>query len=249
MKLVAGQRFYLKNENQFVKAINGKLEVYAVTRNESSFRQIFLLELVAGDVAFPSIDEFGYIDFLVYAVDDYEIDLIDLDILPARAIRLLMPNWFAKLVELSWLRLMADLGDDVLQAWRTKSLFLSDDFDDLKEEFVDNEQILSMLLGMKFRAEDEKLTRCIERSEENKRQIVDETISKLLGQETTVYQSSTGADDGVDFNINEIIFLIKRIASALKMPNANISIPPEIAKKLDQLGMIRRLVHKDATCH
>ena len=65
MKLVAGQRFYLKNENQFVKAINGKLEVYAVTRNESSFRQIFLLELVAGDVAFPSIDEFGYIDFLV----------------------------------------------------------------------------------------------------------------------------------------------------------------------------------------
>ena len=175
--------------------------------------------------------------------------MIDLDILPARAIRLLMPNWFAKLVELSWLRLMADLGDDVLQAWRTKSLFLSDDFDDLKEEFVDNEQILSMLLGMKFRAEDEKLTRRIERSEENKRQIVDETISKLLGQETTVYQSSTGADDGVDFNINEIIFLIKRIASALKMPNANISIPPEIAKKLDQLGMIRRLVHKDATCH
>lgn len=28
------------------------------------------------------------------------------------------------------------------------------------------------------------------------------------------------------------------------MPNVNISIPPEVAKKLDQLGIIRRLVHK-----
>lgn len=234
MKLVAGQRFYLKKENQFVKTINGKLEVYAVTRNASSFRQIFLLELAAGDVAFPSIDEFGYIDFLVYTVEDSEIDLIAMDALPSRALRPLMQNWFAKLVELPWLRLMADLGDDVLQSWRTKSLFSVDniDMEDLQEEFIDNEQILSMLLGMKFRAEDEKLTRRIERSEENKRQIVDETISKLLGQETVAYQNSSADDDNVDFNINEITYIVKRVASALKMPGGNISIPPEIAKNL-----------------
>lgn len=108
MKLVAGQRFYLKNENQFVKAISGKLEVYAVTRNASSFRQIFLLELAEGDAAFPSVDEFGYIDFLVHAVADSEIELIGIEDLPPRELRLLMQNWFAKLVELSWLRLMAD---------------------------------------------------------------------------------------------------------------------------------------------
>ena len=155
-----------------------------------------------------------------------------------------MQNWFAKLVELPWLRLMADLGDDVLQSWRTKSLFNSADFDDLKEEFIDDEQILAMLLGMKFRAEDEKLTRRIERSEENKRQIVDETISKLLGQEASAYQSSLSFSDNLSFDINEIIFIVKRIATALKMPNVNIGIPPEIAKKLDRLGVIRRLVHK-----
>ena len=204
MKLVAGQRFYLKNENQFAKAISGKMAVYAVTRNASSFRQIFLLEMSEGDAAFPSIDEFGYIDFLVYAVEDSELDLIGMDVLPPRALRPLMQNWFAKLVELPWLRLMADLGDDVLHLWRTKSLFLSDelDMDELQEEFVDNEQILSMLLGMKFRAEDEKLTRRIVRSEENKRQIVDETISKLLGQESVAYQESSSVGDNVDFNIN-----------------------------------------------
>ena len=143
MKLIAGQRFYLENENQLVRAISGKLEVYAVTRNESSFRQIFLLELAKGDVAFPAIDEFGYIDFLVYAVDDSEIDLVGIEDLPPQELRELMQNWFAKLVELSWLRLMADLGDDVLQLWRTKSLFLSDELEDLLEEFTDNEQILS----------------------------------------------------------------------------------------------------------
>lgn len=155
-----------------------------------------------------------------------------------------MQNWFAKLVELQWLRLMADLGDDVLQLWRTKSLFLSDELEDLQEEFIDNQQILSMLLGMKFRAEDEKLTRRIERSEENKRQIVDETISKLLGQENIFYKGTSTVGDNVESNIKEITFIIKRVAVALKMPSNNIGIPADIAKKLDQLGIIRRLVQK-----
>lgn len=115
MKLIAGQRFYLKEDNQFVKIVSGKVEVYAVTRNKSSFRQIFLMEPTTGDCAFPSLDEFDYIDILVYAVEDSEIDLIDIDALQVDELRPLMQNWFCKLVELPWLRLMADLGDDVLK--------------------------------------------------------------------------------------------------------------------------------------
>ena len=103
---------------------------------------------------------------------------------------------------------MADLGDDVLQLWRTKSLFLSDELEDLQEEFIDNQQILSMLLGMKFRAEDEKLTRRIERNEENKRQIVDETISKLLGHENIFYKGTSTVGDNVESNIKEITFIL-----------------------------------------
>ncbi len=248
MKLDAGQRFYLKNDNQFVKFISGRLEVYAVTRNVSSFRQIFLTEMAVGDVAFPSLDEFGYIDFLVYAVEDSEIDLIDIDILPVNGLRSLMRHWFCKLVELPWLSLLADFGDDVLQAWRNKSIFLSQDLTlaELKSEFVDHEQTLSMLLGVRFRSEDKKLARRIEKSEENKRRMLDETIAKLIGQEDSIYQyqGSKNAESSVDANINDVAFIIKRIASALKMPTDNINIPVDVAKRLDQLGIIRRLVNK-----
>lgn len=246
MKLISGQRFYLKEENQFVRAISGKLEVYAVTRSGGSFRQQFLVELTAGGAAFPSLDEFGYIDFLVYAVEDSEIVLVEIDSVSTNELRLLLLNWFSALVELPWLRLMADLGDDVLKAWRARAIFLSDDLDaeDFKAEFVDNEQILSMLLGIKFRAEDEKLSRRIEQSEENKRHMFDETVAKLSGKDLAIYSDSADGSAGTDTSVNEITFIVKRIAVALKMPTTGISIPPEVAKKLDQIGVIRRLVQK-----
>lgn len=246
MKLISGQRFYLKEENQFVWAISGKLEVYAVTRSGGSFRQQFLVELTAGGAAFPSLDEFGYIDFLVYAVEDSEIVLVEIDSVSTNELRLLLLNWFSALVELPWLRLMADLGDDVLKAWRARAIFLSDDLDaeDFKAEFVDNEQILSMLLGIKFRSEDEKLSRRIEQSEENKRHMFDETVAKLSGKDLAIYSDSADGSAGTDTSVNEITFIVKRIAVALKMPTTGISIPPEVAKKLDQIGVIRRLVQK-----
>ena len=45
MKLMAGERFRLSDENKYIRMISGRLEVYAVTRKNVSFRQIFLMEL------------------------------------------------------------------------------------------------------------------------------------------------------------------------------------------------------------
>ena len=53
MKLFAGERFLLQDENKYVKAVSGKMEAYAVTRKKQSFRQIFLTELAPGQAAFP----------------------------------------------------------------------------------------------------------------------------------------------------------------------------------------------------
>lgn len=48
MKLIAGQRLKLSGENEFIKLIRGKLEVYAVTRTKKSFLQIFLWNCLNG---------------------------------------------------------------------------------------------------------------------------------------------------------------------------------------------------------
>ena len=73
MKLIAGERFRLHDDNTYIKLVSGKLEAYAVTRKKQSFRQIFLTEITPGQAAFPSMDEFEQIDVLIYAVEDSEL--------------------------------------------------------------------------------------------------------------------------------------------------------------------------------
>ena len=41
MKLLIGQRLRLESNEMFARIIAGKVEAYAVTRDASSFRQIF----------------------------------------------------------------------------------------------------------------------------------------------------------------------------------------------------------------
>ena len=78
MKLSAGERYPLTDEKMYIVLTSGEAEVYAVTKQQDSFRQMFLTELSPGEAAFPSMDEFGMVDVVVYAVEDAELDLLPL---------------------------------------------------------------------------------------------------------------------------------------------------------------------------
>ena len=60
-----------------------------------------------------------------------------------------MRRWFMQLMEMRWLRLLANKGDDMLLPWKDGSLFdgLAGDHEALLEEFRENEAILSMMVG------------------------------------------------------------------------------------------------------
>ena len=81
VKLNAGQRYVLKDENVFVQLLEGSCEIYAVTRKDTkiSYRQTYLLDLLPQQAAFPSFDEFEQMDVLIYAVEDSELDVIKFD--------------------------------------------------------------------------------------------------------------------------------------------------------------------------
>ena len=117
MKLSAGERYPLTDEKMYIVLTSGKAEVYAVTKQQDSFRQMFLTELALGEAAFPSMDEFGMVDVVVYAVEDAELDLLPLAEGAPASLAPLMRQWFSRLVELPWLRLLADRGDDMLKTW------------------------------------------------------------------------------------------------------------------------------------
>ena len=150
MRLLAGERLIIRND-QYIKVDSGRLEIYAVTKTKAPFRQLFLLEVRAGENAYPAMDEFEQINLSAYAVSDAEIRLESLDEAAAQNDQELIRHWFLQLSELSWVRALIDRGDDMLQLWRNGSLFLGkQDKAAIWEEFLTHESIFSMLIGTRF---------------------------------------------------------------------------------------------------
>ena len=236
--LKAGERFRLQDGERLALIESGKVEVYAVTRAEGSFRQQFLVELTAGEAAFPSLDEFKQTETLIYTAEDTQIKILTFDEVSPDALKNFMRNWFAELIKLPWLRLLADKGDDVLGTWLDGTVLES--ADDLTEAFRENEEIFSMLLGVRFQAEDKSFSQRVEVRSRNQWRLLDNSIANLLGEETTQYSETTERAE----RLEEASFIVRRAAVALNMPTDNIKIDPEIVRKLDQIRLIRRLVQK-----
>ena len=246
MQLAAGERFRLPEKKAFIKILKGKAEVYAVTRKNISYRQIFLAELSAGDAAFPPMDEFEQIDVLVYAESDAEIEEIPFSEMDAETLAPLMRQWFAALVRLPWLRLLADRGDDVLKTWADGSVLRGEEHDAsaLLAAFEENEGIFAMLLGVRFNSQDARLSRRMATRARQKRRLMDETVAALLGERESVGTFDVDENVKGGAKLEELIFLVRCAAQALKMPTRDIRLAPETAKKLDETGLIHRLAQK-----
>ncbi len=238
LSLTAGSRFRLEDGARLARVESGKIEVYAVTRAEGSFRQQFLVALTAGEAAFPSLDEFEQTETQIYATEDSTIKILTFDEVEHDELKVLMRKWFAELLKLSWVSLLADKGDDTLIKWREENFL--DDAEDLLEAFSENEGIFSMLLGVRFQAEDKKFSRRVEVRARNQRRIVDDAISSLFGEETSNYSETISRD----VKIEEATFIVHRVARYLNMPTDNISIAAELTRKFDQIRLLRRLVQK-----
>ena len=87
-----------------------------------------------------------------------------------------MRAWFAELVKLQWLKTLADRGDEMLLEWREGSLFSScKDFENLYLQFLEHEQIFSMLTMLQFKQEDKRFT-------ERLKKLVQSSINRLIGE-------------------------------------------------------------------
>ena len=119
MKLNAGERLELNKDKAFVKVVSGRLEVYAFTTGDVSFRQFFLMTVGEGEAAFPALDEFGEISVVLCAVEDAELEEAAFDGETLESLKPLMETWFRNLGDVPWLRLLADKGErHIRHLWR-----------------------------------------------------------------------------------------------------------------------------------
>ena len=240
MKVLAGQRYTLDESDSYIQIVSGVIEAYAVTTDKASFRQSFLMNIEVGQAAFPAID--NRIKVIIYAVEDSEVEVVKFDNESLDNLKNLMSLWFKNLTGISWLSTLVDHGDDVLLSWR-KEIVLEkcNTLKELIESFVDNEQIFAMLLAVQFKSEDKRLSRRIQTKEYNKKLILESSISNLLGEESIIIEK-TG--EKRNSKSEESIFIVRTVAKAFNMPVDNITISDNLAKKLDAIGLLNRLVQK-----
>ncbi|MBR1761603.1 MAG: NHLP bacteriocin export ABC transporter permease/ATPase subunit [Schwartzia sp.] len=241
VKVSAGERIELAEESKFMRVVSGSVEVYAVTAGNASFRQFYLMTLGAGDAAFPALDEFGEIVVVLSAVEDAELEEISFDEDTPEHLRPFMKVWFRRLGEIPWLRLLADKGDEILRSWRDGTVMENaDSRENVMAKFTESERIFAMFLGVRFGSEDKRLSRRIKVRAWGKRMLVENSIRSLLGEEQLHYD---GGEDAGGI-VGEAAFVVSEMAKAMGMPTENISLSADMAKRLDPVGILRRLAQK-----
>ena len=243
--LYAGERFLLEEDTGFWQVVSGRVEVYATTQNgsEIAFHQCYLVEKQAGEAVFPALDEFQEVRMQIYALEDCELMFCRWQEAEREYLRGQMQAWFSSLVQISWLRLLADRGDDMLQLWKKRKLLITEQSNQkLYETFLQHEKILAMLLGVRFGARDKQLARRIRLRDKAKVMLVENGIRSLMGEEQ-LYAGSRDTDSDSAL-LKEAVFAVRQVAAALKMPVDSIGLDAESNRKADEVTLLRRLMQK-----
>ena len=242
MELQAGKRWRLKNADEYLLLQRGVIEVYAVTAGQESYRQEYLFALKAGQAVFPAFDEFGEIDILIYALEDCQLQVEKLANSSKENLYPQMQEWFKQLSCIRWVKSLADLGDNSLDQ---NGMMLDEDIascSDLLKCFEEKQRIFSMLQGIRFLSADKRLERRQNIISHQKERLVNDAIDNLLGEEEIFYEERN--TEQRTKNLEEASFIIHLVQKSLRMGQSDISIPPERVKKLDSIGLIRRVAQK-----
>ena len=241
-KLYGGDRFLLTADDMAYEVLSGRVEAYAVTKGEQSFRQCYLLTVAPGQAAFPAMDDFEQIEVQLYAVEDSVIRPLPLQAEAEERLSPLMRLWFRNLVQIPWLRLMAEQGDDTVSSWQKGSVLEGYTGQELLAAFNQNESIFAMLLGVRFGSEDKRLARRMKIREHSKQLLLENGVRSLLGEEQLYAARLPGqekSEDRMDY-----VFVAKQAAKALGMSAEDMELNVETMKSLDDIALWRRLLQK-----
>ncbi|WP_084276973.1 NHLP bacteriocin export ABC transporter permease/ATPase subunit [Anaerovibrio sp. RM50] len=242
MELQAGKRWRLKNADEYLLVQHGIIEVYAVTAGQESYRQEYLFSLKAGQAVFPAFDEFGEIDILIYGLEDCQLKEETIANVSKEELHRQMQDWFRQLSHIKWIKRLADMGDNSLDQEGLKLDGNIASTSDLLKCFEEKQRIFSMLQGIRFLSADKRLERRQAIINHQKKRLVDDAIDNLLGEEEIFYEERS--TEQRTKSLEEASFIMRLVQKSLRMGQSDISLPPETVKKLDNIGLIRRVAQK-----
>jgi ATP-binding cassette subfamily C protein len=237
---------------------SGKVEIYACAPEGSeNYHKVFLTTLGLGEDFFPPAEAQAPLEFSVFAAADAEISETgtDMDVEVDVDVEHIRPDvlaekagrWFKKLTDLEWVRYLVGVGDDVVSRWFDETVFAETDknsFEAVKETFLFNQEILSMLIAGQFSAREQHAEERADKWAKQRVKTMFAAMSSILSTEykwlESVKESAMDIDDPVHF-------AVKAVARHFGTATENIKLPPDVSSKMDALTLTRRLVRKANT--
>jgi ATP-binding cassette subfamily C protein len=240
---------------------SGTVEVYACTpEGGANYHKVFLAALGPGESYFSPSDCGVPLEFSVFANSDAKIKSVEILSAEASSFAQIVQNaseWFQKITKLAWGREGQSLfsgklspsesligaGDGNASSWYDKSTF-EDVTLSLKEfsvAFIEQNKALSTQITSLFLAMDEKARLKRQKRAAQKGKTMLGALSSLL---KTEYQWMGNAANSVEILDDPVKFSVVSVARYLGMDTENISIPNDIAAKMDTVTKMRRFVKK-----
>jgi ATP-binding cassette subfamily C protein len=223
---------------------SGKIEIYACTPEGSeNYHKVFLAALGPGEDFFPPVEAPIPFEFSLFATTDAEISKAETEQLTPDVFAEKAGRWFKNLTELQWVRYLVGMDDDVISRWYDESVFAETDknsFNAVREKFLFDQEILSMLISAQFSARERHAE---ERAESWAKQRVKKMFAAMSSILGTEYGWLAGVKESVDID-DPIHFAVKSVARHFGTATENIKLPPDVSSKMDSLTLTRRLVKK-----
>ncbi|MDR3355232.1 MAG: hypothetical protein LBO21_09350, partial [Synergistaceae bacterium] len=224
---------------------SGSVEIYACTPAESEkYHKVFLTALGPGDDFFPPVEVHVPIEFSVFATADAEISRTGTERMAPDIFAEKSSRWFKNLTDLQWISYLIGMDDDVVLRWQDESIFGELDcrsHDAVREKFIFNQEILSMLISAQFSAREKHAEDRTDKWAQQRSRTMVAAMSSILSTEyewlEDVKESVLAAEDPVHF-------AVKAAARHFGMATENIKLPADVSSKMDSLTLMRRLVRK-----
>ena len=235
LSIYPGERMGLSEQFELMLVESGCCELYA--EDAGTGRQLFLMELRAGEPVFPINDE--KISIYVYAVEESSLCPANPTDYDEQELGHLLSHWYRKLFDISFISREALKSREALTYWEGMQEKISSmKYEELLYLWQEKQKVLAGRLRRHFDFIQQSKEAMADKSADYSQLLVDASINNLLQKEAVERKDEDGKQQ------ERAAFTIRVVAKALGMPLENIHLSPELAGKLDQLGLIKRLVQK-----
>ncbi|MDR1379573.1 MAG: NHLP bacteriocin export ABC transporter permease/ATPase subunit [Synergistaceae bacterium] len=232
---------------------SGKVEVYACTlEGSANYHKMFLAVIGPGEVFFPLLEAQSPLKISVFAMTDAEILEAETAQTPPDIFAEMASRWFKKLSDLPWLRYLVGINDDVVSRWFSETVFdetgqasfgasFQASLGTVKETFLFNQEILSILISARFSADERRAGERAENRAKQRVKTMFAAIASILSTEYTWFDRIKDSAMNLD---DPISFAVRMVARHFGMATETVKLPPDMTSKMDSLTLMRRLVKK-----